>query len=41
MPSSPGTPLYINECDANQNVFATYGRYEEMKQTYAKYDPTR
>ncbi|KAF8800052.1 FAD-binding domain-containing protein [Phlegmacium glaucopus] len=41
MPRSPGIPLYINECDASQNVFATYGRLEEMKQTYAKYDPTR
>ncbi|KAF8154432.1 hypothetical protein B0H34DRAFT_660706 [Crassisporium funariophilum] len=38
---SPGLPLYINECDATQNVFATYGRFDELRQTYAKYDPTR
>jgi len=41
IPRSPGLPLYINECDANQNVFATYGRFNEMRSTYAKYDPTR
>ncbi|KDR79387.1 hypothetical protein GALMADRAFT_93288 [Galerina marginata CBS 339.88] len=41
IPRSPGLPLYINECDATQNVFATYGRFNEMRNTYAKYDPTR
>jgi len=41
MPRSPGLPLYINECDAKQNVFATYGRFNELRTTYAKYDPTR
>ncbi|KAF4609548.1 hypothetical protein D9613_012318 [Agrocybe pediades] len=41
MPRTPGLPLYINECDASQNVFETYGRFEELKKTYAKYDPTR
>ncbi|KAH9476278.1 putative FAD-linked oxidoreductase [Psilocybe cubensis] len=41
IPPSPGLPLYINECDAQQNVFATYGRYNELRNTYAKYDPTR
>ncbi|KAF9044202.1 hypothetical protein BJ165DRAFT_1528763 [Panaeolus papilionaceus] len=40
-PPSPGLPLYINECDAGQNAFATYGRFDEMRNTYAKYDPTR
>ncbi|KAF5361187.1 hypothetical protein D9758_009049 [Tetrapyrgos nigripes] len=34
-------PLYINECDKKQSVFETYGQYEFLKQTYAKYDPTR
>ncbi|KAJ7506027.1 hypothetical protein B0H11DRAFT_2272290 [Mycena galericulata] len=37
----PGLPLFINECDATQNVFATYGQYEFLKKTYQKYDPTR
>ncbi|PPQ79462.1 hypothetical protein CVT25_002624 [Psilocybe cyanescens] len=41
IPPSPGLPLYINECDAQQNVFSTYGRYNELRNTYAKYDPTR
>ncbi|CAA7257491.1 unnamed protein product [Cyclocybe aegerita] len=41
MPKSPNRPFYINECDVSQNVFATYGRYKELKRTYAKYDPTR
>ncbi|KAF8649064.1 hypothetical protein AX16_006037 [Volvariella volvacea WC 439] len=38
---SPGLPLYVNECDASQNVFATYGQYEFLKKTYKKYDPKR
>ncbi|KAF9461947.1 hypothetical protein BDZ94DRAFT_770917 [Collybia nuda] len=37
----PGLPLFINECDALQNVFATYGGYDFLKKTYKKYDPTR
>ncbi|KAF9524908.1 hypothetical protein CPB83DRAFT_860445 [Crepidotus variabilis] len=41
LPRTPGYPLYINECDSSQSVFETYGRYSEMKTTYAKYDPTR
>jgi len=41
LPRSKGFPWYINECDATQNVFATYNRYKELKNTYAKYDPTR
>ncbi|KAF8900716.1 hypothetical protein CPB84DRAFT_1680358 [Gymnopilus junonius] len=41
IPRSPGLPLYINECDAGQSVFATYGRFNELRKTYAKYDPTR
>jgi hypothetical protein len=31
----------MNEVDAKQNVFATYGNYKQLQQTYAKYDPTR
>ncbi|KAK7043921.1 hypothetical protein VNI00_008087 [Paramarasmius palmivorus] len=38
---APGIPLFLNECDANQNIFATYGQYEFLKQTYTKYDPER
>ena len=41
IPASPGLPLYVNECDEDQWVFATYGGYNFLKQTYAKYDPTR
>jgi len=41
IPPSPGKPLFMNECDEKQNVFATYGDYQQLKQTYAKYDPTR
>jgi hypothetical protein len=41
VPPAPGIPLYVNECDKKQNVFATYGQYELLKATYAKYDPTR
>jgi len=36
----PGLPLNINECDASQNVFATYGEFDFLKATYAKYDPS-
>ncbi|THU91694.1 FAD-binding domain-containing protein [Dendrothele bispora CBS 962.96] len=41
LPTSPGIPLYVNECDSEQEVFATYGGFEFLKSTYAKYDPTR
>ncbi|KAJ7073927.1 FAD-binding domain-containing protein [Mycena amicta] len=40
-PENKGLPLYINECDAAQHVFATYPAFETLKSTYAKYDPTR
>ncbi|KAF9059421.1 hypothetical protein BDP27DRAFT_1431381 [Rhodocollybia butyracea] len=40
-PSTPGLPLYINECDEKQHVFETYGGFEFLKTVYAKYDPTR
>jgi hypothetical protein len=30
----------MNECDAEQNVFETYGQYEFLKRVYQKYDPT-
>lgn len=38
---TPGIPLYINECDVQQNVFSTYGEYDFLRRTYRKYDPTR
>ncbi|KAH6901569.1 hypothetical protein BKA70DRAFT_1196861 [Coprinopsis sp. MPI-PUGE-AT-0042] len=41
IPASPGLPLYINESDESQQIFATYGGYNFLKQTYRKYDPTR
>ncbi|KAF7311200.1 FAD-binding protein [Mycena kentingensis (nom. inval.)] len=40
-PENEGLPLYINECDASQAVYATYPAFEKLKRTYAKYDPTR
>ncbi|KAF5366890.1 hypothetical protein D9757_011388 [Collybiopsis confluens] len=40
-PITPGLPLFLNEADANQQVFASYGNYKFLKQVYAKYDPTR
>ncbi|KAJ7052918.1 hypothetical protein C8F01DRAFT_1331641 [Mycena amicta] len=41
VPRSPGLPLFINEADAAQKVFETYGEYEFLKATYKKYDPER
>jgi hypothetical protein len=41
IPPSPGLPIYVGESDAKQNSFSTYGSYEFLKSTYAKYDPTR
>ncbi|KAJ2932439.1 hypothetical protein H1R20_g4675, partial [Candolleomyces eurysporus] len=41
IPPSPGIPLYVGESDKEQNVLATYGRYQELRRTYRKYDPTR
>ncbi|CAK5284817.1 unnamed protein product [Mycena citricolor] len=38
---SKGLPLYVNECHANQEVFATYEHYNLLKNIYAKYDPSR
>ncbi|CBQ68956.1 conserved hypothetical protein [Sporisorium reilianum SRZ2] len=40
-PSSKGLPLLLNEVDASQSVFETYGWVEEMKKVYASVDPTR
>ncbi|KAJ7159198.1 FAD-binding domain-containing protein [Mycena crocata] len=40
-PPSPGLPLYVNECDASQNVFKTYPKFSALQKTYAKYDPHR
>ncbi|KAI3603944.1 fad binding domain-containing protein [Moniliophthora roreri] len=36
---TPGLPLFLNECDANQNILASYGQYDFLKKTYKKYDP--
>ncbi|KAJ7053076.1 hypothetical protein C8F01DRAFT_1065317 [Mycena amicta] len=41
VPRSAGLSLFINECDAAQEVYATYGEYEFLKATYNKYDPER
>ncbi|KAJ7075111.1 FAD-binding domain-containing protein [Mycena belliarum] len=41
IPPSPGLPLYLNECDSQQEVFQSYGEYELLKNTYSKYDPGR
>nr|GAT44398.1 FAD-binding protein [Mycena chlorophos] len=41
IPPSPDLPLYLNECDSEQRVFESYGDYELLRTTYAKYDPTR
>ncbi|KAJ7060938.1 hypothetical protein C8F01DRAFT_1141356 [Mycena amicta] len=41
VPRSPGLPLYVNECDAGQKAFETYGEYDFLKATYHKYDPER
>ncbi|KAJ3781909.1 FAD-binding domain-containing protein [Lentinula aff. detonsa] len=40
-PRTAGLPLFANEADANQQVLASYGEYEFLKQVYAKYDPSR
>jgi hypothetical protein len=39
-PNTPGLPLFMSEAGAEQQVFASYGEYEFLKQVYAKYDPT-
>ncbi|KAF9512461.1 hypothetical protein BS47DRAFT_1363136 [Hydnum rufescens UP504] len=41
IPRSPGLPLYLNESEDVQNVLTTYSGYEQLKETYRKYDPTR
>ncbi|KAF7321161.1 FAD-binding domain-containing protein [Mycena chlorophos] len=41
VPRSEGLPIFVNECDAKQNAFASYGEYEFLKATYMKYDPGR
>ncbi|KAJ7211616.1 FAD-binding domain-containing protein [Mycena pura] len=40
-PQSAGLPLYINECDASQNVYATYPAFATLQSTYHTYDPLR
>ncbi|KAJ9474900.1 FAD-binding PCMH-type domain-containing protein [Pseudozyma hubeiensis] len=39
-PSDRGLPLFLNEVDASQNAFKTYGWYEELKQEYRNFDPS-
>ncbi|EPQ28485.1 uncharacterized protein PFL1_03788 [Pseudozyma flocculosa PF-1] len=36
-----GLPLFLNEADKSQDTFATYGAFDEMRRTYARWDPTR
>ncbi|KAJ4471369.1 hypothetical protein C8J55DRAFT_459329 [Lentinula edodes] len=40
-PRTAGLPLFANEADANQQVLASYGEYNFLRQVYAKYDPSR
>ncbi|KAJ4481090.1 FAD-binding domain-containing protein [Lentinula aciculospora] len=40
-PRTSGLPLFANEADAKQQVLASYGEYNFLKQVYAKYDPGR
>lgn len=40
-PKTPGLPLYVAESDKSQQIFETYGGFDFLKATYAKYDPTR
>ncbi|KAJ3849311.1 FAD-binding domain-containing protein [Lentinula lateritia] len=40
-PRTAGLPLFVNEADANQQVLASYGEYNFLRQVYAKYDPSR
>ncbi|KAJ3839406.1 FAD-binding domain-containing protein [Lentinula raphanica] len=39
-PRTAGLPLFVNEADASQQVLASYGGYDFLKQVYAKYDPS-
>ncbi|KAJ7178008.1 FAD-binding domain-containing protein [Mycena filopes] len=44
IPPSAGLPLYLNECDPGQKIFESYGEghgLRALRETYAKYDPTR
>ena len=41
IPPSAGLPLYLNESNEWQNAFTTYTWFQQLKQVYAKYDPTR
>lgn len=39
-PSSAGLPLFLNEVDATQEAFRSYGWYEGLKRQYQRFDPT-
>ncbi|TKY88859.1 hypothetical protein EX895_002100 [Sporisorium graminicola] len=39
-PPSAGLPLLLNEVDASQKVFETYGWFEELKRVYTRVDPS-
>lgn len=39
-PSSPGLPLFLNEVDASQKTFQSYGWFPQLLQQYYKADPT-
>lgn len=39
-PSSKGLPLLLNEVDASQRVFESYGWYEGLKEVYGEVDPS-
>ncbi|SPO31017.1 uncharacterized protein UTRI_05345_B [Ustilago trichophora] len=38
-PSSAGLPLFLNEVDADQKTFPTYGWYQDLKKEYKRVDP--
>lgn len=39
-PSDEGLPLFLNEVDSTQPTFKSYGWYQELRNAYARYDPT-
>lgn len=39
-PSDAGLPLFLNEVDATQEAFKSYGWYAELKRQYKRFDPT-
>ncbi|EST08778.1 FAD linked oxidase, N-terminal [Kalmanozyma brasiliensis GHG001] len=39
-PSDAGLPLFLNEVDATQEAFKSYGWYDQLKRQYKRFDPT-